>query len=338
MPVGRGAIAIFLALSTITKKSGKVIVPANICYAAIFPVIYAELTPVFCDVDCLTGNVFLDDIVDAYSNEVVAVIIPHMYGNPVSDLPLIAEFCKERNIILIEDCASMMGGGAENYVPGTLGDYVIYSTGYSKTVDIGYGGLLFSSKHSLFKLEELEYKLPNYKEQLEKEWSIFSKMYRIIRSEGENASISKAFYSILPDTCRELFLYNISETKKQSIVDSIYKLDDVIKVRRYAYQMYNNKLENIKLQHYNYNLGAVPWRYNLFVNKENRQDFIQYCLNKKLPISDWYPCVASMFGIDKIFPKALWHEQHIVNFPLLITEREIHSICDAIIDYYERRV
>lgn len=336
LPVGRGAIAIYLALSTITKKNGKVVVPANICYAAIFPVLYAGLAPVFCDVDSLTGNVFLDDVVNSYSEEVVAAIIPHMYGNPVSDFPLIAQYCKERNIILIEDCASLMGGNAENYMLGTMGDYVVYSTGYSKTIDIGYGGLLFSSKYSLSKLEKLESKLPNYKERYAEEWSIFSKIYRVIRNEGENALISKAFYSILPDTCKELFLYNISDKKKQAIVDSIDKLDDVIAGRRHAYQIYNKKLENIKIQHYNYNLGAVPWRYNIFVDKEKRQDFILHCLNKKLPVSDWYPCVTSMFGIDKKFPNALWHEQHIVNFPLLITEGEIQSVCDAIKDYYER--
>ena len=77
---GRGAVAIYLALKNISQYGKCVIVPANICYAAVFPIIYAGYTPLFCDVNPADGNVSLRIIKDSYNDSVAAAIIPHMYG------------------------------------------------------------------------------------------------------------------------------------------------------------------------------------------------------------------------------------------------------------------
>jgi dTDP-4-amino-4,6-dideoxygalactose transaminase len=334
--VGRGAVAIFLALRQLSHKAGKVVVPANICYAAIFPILYTGYEPLFCDVDPYTGNITMDNVATAYDDSVVAVIAPHMYGNPISELTLIAQFCKEHDAILIEDCASMMGGNGNGYLPGTVGDYVVYSTGYSKTIDLGFGGLLFSSRYSLKVAEELEQKLPFYQAKFAKEWNVFSKLYRVIRNEGQDAVISQTFYKSLPESCKESFIFTIDEEKKKLIFDSISNLSDIIKKRRKSYELYRDYLYSVERVSYKFENNAVPWRYNLLIDEEVRQNFIDYCLCNSLPISDWYPCVTPIFGDDKEYPGALWHEKHIVNFPLLIDEQKIKHICKAIIEYFER--
>ena len=131
----RASSAIYLVLDSL-KDKGNVIVPANLCYAGIYPILYAGMTPVFCDVEQHSGNTNLDFFKKAVTSKTVAAIIPHMYGNPVKELPEIAEFCKENGILLIEDCASAMGAKAD-YPLGKVGDYTVYSTGYSKTLDLG---------------------------------------------------------------------------------------------------------------------------------------------------------------------------------------------------------
>lgn len=62
-----------------------------------------------------------------------------------------------------------------SYRPGTVGDYVIYSTGYSKTVDIGIGGLLFSVSADLEDAEKEERSLNPYQECIGDEWRIFQR-------------------------------------------------------------------------------------------------------------------------------------------------------------------
>ena len=48
--VGRAATAIYLVLNTLIKNK-EVILPSNICYAAVYPVIYSGNKPIFVDVN-----------------------------------------------------------------------------------------------------------------------------------------------------------------------------------------------------------------------------------------------------------------------------------------------
>lgn len=330
--VGRGAVGIYLALKEIKKKTGKVLVPANICYAAIFPIICAGYNPVFCDVDRYSGNVTLDTIKKVIDCEIIAVIVPHMYGNPVKELLEIAEYLKKNNIMLLEDCAALMVNDGSEYIPGTVGDYVVYSTGYSKTIDIGFGGLLFSSKHTLKEAEKREISLPPFDNSFEKDYLLFSKIYRLIRNEKHKSNMTNDFYMSLQKSFKDDFIYSIDDNKKDKIFLSINNLDNIIKKRRMQYLMYKDCLKNVKYTIYPYDKYAVPWRFNLYVYKDKKR-FIEYCLEKKLPISDWYPCIADMFGDYNIYENALWHETHIVNFPLMIADDKVNEICKIVAKY-----
>ena len=60
--VGRAATAIYLVLNTLMKDK-EVIVPSNICYAAVYPIIYSKNMPVFVDIDKKTGNSTYEEII-----------------------------------------------------------------------------------------------------------------------------------------------------------------------------------------------------------------------------------------------------------------------------------
>ena len=62
-----------------------------------------------------------------------------------------------------------------------------------------------------------------------------------------------------------------------------------------------------------------------------RQKLIDSCLQQELPISDWYPSVQPMFGDQTELYGIQWHENHILNFPLLVSEDIIDEICKTII-------
>ena len=331
--VGRGAVAIRLALSNLSIKDGYVLVPANICYAAVLPVIYSGFSPLFCDVDPVSGNVTLNSVKCACNNDVIAAIIPHMYGNPVNEFLLIYDYLHSRNVTVIEDCASLMTNKGNNYIPGTIGDYVVYSTGYSKTIDIGFGGLLFSERNDLNCLESVENNLNEFDKSYELEWSSFSAVYRILRNKGQHTSIAKSVFQNLPSSFSDSYNFRVSEEQKTKIIESIDTLDAVIEERRRKYKLYLSSLEISEEKVYSFSADSVPWRFNMLLGEE-REEFIKYCLDNKLPVSDWYPLVTPIFGDNKCYPNAEWHEKHIVNFPILISDEKIIEICNIINQYY----
>ena len=56
---GRAATGIYLIFKALGIKDRKVLFPANICYAAIYPVVYSGNIPVFSDVEPKSGNLSL---------------------------------------------------------------------------------------------------------------------------------------------------------------------------------------------------------------------------------------------------------------------------------------
>ena len=328
--VARAATAIYLILCDIQKKNIKVLVPANICYAAIYPIVYSGNIPVFCDVDSNTGNVSLKEV-EKYLNLVQVMIIPHMFGNPVSEMDKIADICKKHNIILIEDCASAMGAKLYSNYCGTWGDYAVFSTGYSKTIDIGCGGIVISDRR-LESLKEHYQKLPLKTVYDKENEAFFSKMYRVIRN-NKQQTLDRYIWRGLYDNLRSVFIHRVNHME-QRIKEEIVRLPDIIKARKREWQYYDQFLRKSSFfDVYTYMDDGVPWRFNLLVQQEEKDPFVQYLLEKKVPVSDWYPVVVTLFGEENVYENATLLENRIINFPLLIGENKIREICGVVNDY-----
>ena len=329
---GRASVGIYLVLQHLKQPGKGVLVPANLCYAGIYPALYAGFYPVFCDVDALSGNVTEKSFSSACTPEIAAAVIPHMYGNPVRALPEIRRLCQNRGIVLIEDCASAMGAEAHRYSLGETGDYTVYSTGYSKTLDLGFGGILTSLAYPLESMEAAEQALPVLTEQSRRELALFSKLYRLLRNEGSGTTIESMIFAGLPDCCRNGFLHKLDPRKKDWLVRQLDQLPEIIRKRRVAQARYAAALSVLPAAPYPYENGAVPWRFNLFLEPKERGRVIAECLSRGLPVSDWYPQVTPMFQYGGDFPGARWHETHILNFPLLLSEQEIDRICETVLE------
>lgn len=334
--VGRAAVGIYLALNEIKNKETngrkKVLYPANICYTAVLPAVYLNLEIVFADVEKLSGLVTLETISEKLDDTFLAAVVPHMYGNPVPEISDIAAFLSEKNIAFIEDCASLMWQSGSVNTPGFHGDYVIYSTGYAKTISLGFGGLVFSAKHSLSDIENLEKTLDPESADADNYWGDFSRNYRKYRTEGQCSLEAQTYFENMCKTSFENIIFSISDEKRQQILAALVPLSEVIEQRREDYKKYGEMLADTTFTKYSLNEDAVPWRYSFFV--DDRPSFVKYCLDNHLPISDWYPVVAPIFGDLSDYPSAAWHESRIVNFPLLVGEEEITRICDVISDFY----
>lgn len=331
--VSRAATGIYLILKqlNILEKRFRVLVPANICYAAVFPILYAGYEPLFCDVDPVSGNVTYKEFTGVCNQDVAAAIVPHMYGNPVIELLEIAAYCRKQHITLIEDCASAMGAETDNYRLGELGDYTIYSTGYAKTLDLGFGGMI-SSENDLSQIATMEDALNELTQVGIDNLLFWGKLYRLMRNEGSNSLIEHEIGKIIPSQCKWGLICRLSQERKDYIYERLISRSfvDVIKNRRTSLKMYQKRVAIKSEAVYPYAQGAVPWRFNMLVNPEKKKYLIKTLLEQNLPVSDWYPRVTPLLQIEDELPGALWHEQHIVNFPLLCSTEKTDAICNAI--------
>ena len=92
----------------------------------------------FVDVDPLSGMSSLRHYRTQVSSSTRAIVLVHYGGKISEDVEIIADFCKENNIILIEDAAQAVGVRLNGKHAGTFGDYGAIS--FHETKNITSGG------------------------------------------------------------------------------------------------------------------------------------------------------------------------------------------------------
>jgi dTDP-4-amino-4,6-dideoxygalactose transaminase len=132
---GRAAIA--LALRDLGVRLGdRVLVPTYHCPTMIAPVAAPGAVPVFFPLD-ESGTPRVADLARWDLSGVRAMIAAHYFGLP-QPMARIRQFCDDRGIALIEDCAHAMFGEADGRPIGSHGHYAIASlTKFLPTVDGG---------------------------------------------------------------------------------------------------------------------------------------------------------------------------------------------------------
>jgi len=142
LAVSNGTVALHLALVSLgVGKGDEVIVPDLTFAATINAVLYTGATPIIVDVNPKTMVIDLEQVKRAITEKTKAVIPVHLYGYPV-DLAKLIGIAKERNIMVIEDCAEALGTIYRGKHVGTTGDASMFSFFGNKTVTTGEGGMV----------------------------------------------------------------------------------------------------------------------------------------------------------------------------------------------------
>lgn len=124
--VACGTDALTLSIKALGLKNGDgVVVPTNV-YPTAFGVSLSGVKLQLADVNPLTCNIDIENIKKVVDKTTKAIVIVHLYGNPV-DLDPILDFARFKKIYVIEDCAQAAGGEYNAKKVGTIGDIGCFS-------------------------------------------------------------------------------------------------------------------------------------------------------------------------------------------------------------------
>jgi len=138
--VSNGSTALDLALNLLNLEEGdEVILPSFSIISCLSSILRTKAKPVFCDIDPKTWNMTLEDVKNVYTSNTKAVLMVHIYGLP-AEAKAIEEFCKIKDLILIEDAAEAHGQSDEGKLCGTFGNISTMSFYANKHITTGEGG------------------------------------------------------------------------------------------------------------------------------------------------------------------------------------------------------
>ena len=108
-------------------------------------------TPVFCDIDLDTYQMSLDSVQRMYSDRVKAIVYVHLFG-AMEDTTALKAFCKQHNILFIEDAAQALGSSLDGVRAGTIGDCSVFSFNSNKVIaGINGGGVVLTDDDDIAK-------------------------------------------------------------------------------------------------------------------------------------------------------------------------------------------
>ena len=111
---GRAATALYRAYAiargsvSTAYPEAEVILPSISCATPANAALLAGVSPRFADVDPATGMPTLQTIQQRWNPNTCAVVFVHLFGQ-TADLRPLADWCREKKILLIEDIAQALG-------------------------------------------------------------------------------------------------------------------------------------------------------------------------------------------------------------------------------------
>lgn len=104
--------------------------------------------PVLVDVAPSSWNVSLDSLMDTWSPSCRVLVVSHLHGQ-LQDMPTLQAWCREHNMLLIQDACQALGASLSGQRLGASSDATILSFGGSKTLSAGRGGAWCTSDTAL---------------------------------------------------------------------------------------------------------------------------------------------------------------------------------------------
>ncbi len=122
----------------------EVLTPAVTFPTTVNPLLLYGLKPVLVDVELPSYTISVDKLKCNASEGTRGVMLPHLNGS-ASQMSEIAEFCRKRDWVLIEDCCDAIGTEVAGKPVGTFGDVASFSFYAAHHIGMGEGGAIVST-------------------------------------------------------------------------------------------------------------------------------------------------------------------------------------------------
>jgi dTDP-4-amino-4,6-dideoxygalactose transaminase len=148
--VNSGTSSLEIPLRIFGVRDKTVLVPTNTFFATPAAVIHAGGKPRFVEADPATFAMSLEGIKSRVTEDTAGVIVVHIAGIVSPDLPAIRDFCKERNLFLLEDSAHAHGSSLDGQSAGTFGDAASFSFYPTKVMTSAEGGMIVTNNQRVY--------------------------------------------------------------------------------------------------------------------------------------------------------------------------------------------
>ena len=264
IPCANGTDALQISLMSLNLSPGdEVICPAFTYIATAEVISLLKLKPVLCDVDSDTFNIGLKNVKKLINHKTKAIIPVHLYGQS-ADMEDLVNYCKEKNIHVVEDNAQALGADyffndGSIKKTGTIGDIGTTSFFPSKNLGCyGDGGAIFTNNDVLAEKIKM---IANHGQ----EKKYFHKVT------GCNSRLDSIQAGILDVKLKYLDDYNFS---RRSMADN--------------YDEAFSKIREIEIPFRAKYSTHVFHQYTMKLNC-NREKFISYLTNLNIPCMIYYP-------------------------------------------------
>ncbi len=217
----RGALEFFLRFYLKDKKNKKVAIQGFTCFVVPKAIINAGGIPVFVDIKDGYLNFTIDELYEVYKKnpDISVVILQNTFGVP-NELDEFISFCKERNILLIENLAHSFNAKYKGIFLGNFGDIALISFGRSKVISGIFGGAL------IIKNKEIAENFNLYYENLEviknKKWLFKTLLYSyLMQYVRKNYSLYGKFLGYALKKIN-LAVLDITEKEKRGFLNEDY--------------------------------------------------------------------------------------------------------------------
>lgn len=253
-----GTLAIYLALKSLGIVPGDEIIVQNITFIATANAVeMIGATPVFVDIVS-----FNDLTIDLNKIKITprtkGIIIAHLFGTACSNIEEIVSFCKNNNLILIEDAAQALGIKNTEGHCGTFGKIGTFSFYADKTITTAEGGFVITNDEAL------------------------NDRLTFLRNQGRK----KSGTFIHPEIG-----YNFRMTDMQAALGlaQLEKLDYIIAYKQNLFNLYKHYLgDRVTLLKIREDFSYIPFRVVVFV--DNAERVMKYMEEKNIePRSVFYP-------------------------------------------------
>ena len=252
------------------------------------------------------------------TKKTAAVILVNMFGIITKDIFKIKKLCKEKKILLIEDCAHSIGASINNRYSGTIGDIGCFSFYPTKIITSGEGGMLITNNSNIYNLA------------------------RSYQNRGRNMSSSQELYDFAGR--------NVRMTEFSGLLGKIQlkNLDKYLKKRRLNIKLYTQYLSLNKFIKF-----IIPkkleessfWKLPIILkDKKTRENLLKHLISKKIfadksyfPLLHFQPALKNRIKVKK---NSLKISEQLSDTHLLLPchqdlkNKDIKYVCNSINEFF----